>query len=170
MPRTANWRRGLFRLWVVFSIGWIIGIGWSHRLDCAFGQYSAPWCVGYGQDPYVMEYAVRVHALVFGVPALTLLAGLALIWVANGFRGERPNLGRGWVTLTKRGQSEERSQIRSTSSPGSQSISAASGKQARTGAAAPTPRLPALRVRRGGRDRPTLTRAPASRSSGQARP
>jgi hypothetical protein len=84
-----NFRRGLFRLWVVLSTGWIIGIGWSSRIDCAFGGYSAPWCVGYGHDPYALESAIRVHAIVFGIPLLTLIVGLALIWAMTGSGGDQ---------------------------------------------------------------------------------
>jgi hypothetical protein len=57
-----NWRRGLFRLWMVLSIGWVIIVGYADDLPCAFGvRFSAPWCVGYGHDSDYVELFKRLR-------------------------------------------------------------------------------------------------------------
>jgi len=80
-----NFSRGLFRLWLVASVTWILIAGWSNRVDCAFGSLSAPWCRGYAHDPYALGSALPIQAIVFGVPILALVIGTALLWVIRGF-------------------------------------------------------------------------------------
>jgi len=82
-----NWRRGLFRVWIVLSVAWVIVIGYADDLPCTFGvRLSAPWCAGYGRDPYVWQYAWKVHLLAFGIPIAALVVGAGIGWALNGFR------------------------------------------------------------------------------------
>lgn len=37
-----NFRRGLFRIWVVLSAGWIMVVGYAGDLPCAFGVTFQP--------------------------------------------------------------------------------------------------------------------------------
>jgi hypothetical protein len=87
--RTA---RGLFRLWLVFSVLWIGGVGvvtwwtfpsdelpvsWSIILD----RGAPSWAVG------TREEAVRSATLLALIPPALLLAfGSALVWAFRGFR------------------------------------------------------------------------------------
>jgi hypothetical protein len=82
-----NWQRGLLRLWLVLSVIWIIVVGWSENVRCAFGALSVWWgCHGYGRDPYAWESAWPTHVVVFGVPLAILVIGACLFWAMNGFK------------------------------------------------------------------------------------
>jgi hypothetical protein len=81
-----NWRRGLFRIWIVSSFAWIVVAGYMDDLPCTFGvRFSAPWCIGYAHDPYAWESAWPIHVLVFGVPVGALVIGVAIVWTIKGF-------------------------------------------------------------------------------------
>jgi hypothetical protein len=81
-----NWKRGVFRFWVVASGLWIVGAFWW-RERCLVPPIlggGGRWC----DDPIIDRVAenLKSGALIIGVPAGALLVGLALIWIANGFR------------------------------------------------------------------------------------
>jgi hypothetical protein len=73
-----NLRRGLLRLWVVLSLGWIVFVGIE-----IFP--SVDW-----NDPRVEQW--RWHNLrlglewAFGPPIAVLIGGVALSWAVAGFR------------------------------------------------------------------------------------
>jgi hypothetical protein len=71
-----NWRRGLFRIWVVFSAAWIMG--WTIYL-IIFGLQG-----GFRQFGQVLAVPVTL----FGPPIATLLLGLGVRWALQGFRGD----------------------------------------------------------------------------------
>jgi hypothetical protein len=73
-------RRGLLRLWLVLSLGWIAGVGYH--------AYSV-WPNNVGLSyAYRMLVGLAPNHLTeaLGPPVGVLLVGLALWWVAAGFR------------------------------------------------------------------------------------
>ena len=100
-------RRGLFRLWIVASILWIVGIIWwmNHqsaefadgmiRLGCEFPSPEFGVCVrekrelGY-RDFWFKMKSLELWAFVALVPILALIAGWIALkvstWVTRGFR------------------------------------------------------------------------------------
>lgn len=69
-----NWERGLFRLWIVLAVVWVIitatlGSQCFITEDCAAGADAAV-----------------VAAYVMGVPAGVLFIGAALVWAIRGFK------------------------------------------------------------------------------------
>lgn len=82
-----NVHRGLFRAWIAGSaiyIGADTIAYWSARAT-AFGCLTrtnvGPWCNYWAASDYV-----RLAGEIVLPPASTLLLGLLLIWVLNGFR------------------------------------------------------------------------------------
>jgi len=67
-----NWKRGLFRAWLVLSVLW-----------CAFGFWLASDCI---VDDTCSAGRLGAIAFVLSVPAAVFLLGLALLWVGRGFR------------------------------------------------------------------------------------
>jgi hypothetical protein len=75
-PTPLNWRRGFFRLWVLFSASWIMG-----------------WII------YLMAFAIRegmrspgdllaAPVLLLGPPVALFIFGLAAAWAFKGFSVE----------------------------------------------------------------------------------
>jgi hypothetical protein len=61
----VNFQRGLFRLWIVVSVAWVLILGSYDRVWCAFGDMSALWC---SKHQIYVEGAWRELAGVFGIP------------------------------------------------------------------------------------------------------
>lgn len=106
-----NWNRGLFRVWLLVSVLWILAIGTVATNDWlayrrqpvmaspSFSEFakkpdqvatplksfdpSKPYTiVGHAQaSPSYVFYI----SLVFGVPALLWAVGIGLLWAAKGF-------------------------------------------------------------------------------------
>lgn len=91
-----NLRRGLFRLWILFSVLFVattlIVAAISFRVELADAAF-----VGSSDDPYAgisepaNPPAPWTHLAIFilvaaGVPAAVLGCGLAMSWAASGFR------------------------------------------------------------------------------------
>jgi len=70
-----NWRRGLFRIWLVVSASWIAGIGLV-----AYRDWPQP-TQGAADYSEVEIYA----AVALGVPLFFFLVGLSTIWAVLGF-------------------------------------------------------------------------------------
>lgn len=112
-----NWKRGLFRLWVLASVIWIVGAGTWLRADTFLAEYVAktsdrlsitavpdgPW-LNYRQEyvkftpPQRVALAKarqrRAQAELLSVASILLLPSLAAfaigaagVWVSRGFRG-----------------------------------------------------------------------------------
>lgn len=82
-----NIERGLFRAWLVGSAGWIAYWVWAKNIACDLGAYSAPWCTAFWQrDPLTIEEYAAVAAFIFGIPLATLVAGILVLWIVQGFR------------------------------------------------------------------------------------
>jgi len=101
-----NWKRGFFRLWVVFAVLWVIGV-----VVVAFGESSIPSLTrscdllpqftesGTGRqltqaDVDACEVVWKKKRLELvgwaaGPPAAVLLLGLVMMWVFRGFRHSR---------------------------------------------------------------------------------
>ena len=89
-----NLRRGLLGLWVVFSIAWIIAVGF----DGYFRQVMLPpviaihlpmWgLTGVNLFGRIVLIEVMDLAWAFGPPVAVLIIGAALSWAIAGFRRE----------------------------------------------------------------------------------
>ena len=109
---TLNWTRGLFRLWVLLSVLWIVGVtalAWSDPWRVtAYGRAPTaeevkgcnektpgPWCKDwFVWEPTVQERAFHLRwygAAAFGVPFVVLLLGVSGRWVLAGFKSQRPS-------------------------------------------------------------------------------
>jgi hypothetical protein len=72
-----NWRRGMFRLWILASAAWIMGWIIFFLIEFIRGETAA-------HDTLV------VPVILFGPPVALLLFGLATRWAFQGFKtGER---------------------------------------------------------------------------------
>lgn len=67
-----NWRRGLWRLWVLASSAWVLG----------WGVYLAIWAIRSG---LATADLLAIPVLLFGPPFALLLFGLATNWAFRGF-------------------------------------------------------------------------------------
>ncbi len=69
-----NWRRGLFRLWILSSAAWLMG--WTIYL-AMYGLTAGFEAAG---------ELIAIPILLFGPPIALLLFGLAARWAFRGFR------------------------------------------------------------------------------------
>jgi hypothetical protein len=76
-----NWRRGLFRVWVLMSAAWIMG--WSVYLTMQGVQ---------GQISTSGDF-LEIPILLIGPPVALLLFGVAAAWAFRGFRTEENGSG-----------------------------------------------------------------------------
>jgi hypothetical protein len=77
-PQQVNWRRGLFRIWILMSAAWIMG--WVvylalHAIQTGFRSTAE---------------ALSIPVLLFGPPIALFLFGLAAGWAFRGFRTDKP--------------------------------------------------------------------------------
>jgi len=72
-----NWRRGLWRLWVLASSAWVLG----------WGVYLTIWALRSGFSHSGDLLAIPV--LLFGPPVALLIFGLATSWAFRGFLPEK---------------------------------------------------------------------------------
>jgi hypothetical protein len=71
-----NWRRGLFRVWVLMSVAWLMG--WTIFLIMVGIQ---------GRIQTTGDF-LEIPVLLFGPPVALLLFGLAARWALYGFKVE----------------------------------------------------------------------------------
>jgi hypothetical protein len=69
-----NWRRGLFRIWLLISMAWVLG--WS--------VYLMLYAIQGGFDQGARVYELPV--LLLGPPVALLAFGSAAIWALRGFK------------------------------------------------------------------------------------
>ncbi|CAA2139690.1 MULTISPECIES: hypothetical protein [Hyphomicrobium] len=74
---SVNWRRGLFRVWMLISAGWIMG--WTIYLILEGVQGSLSTRGDF----------IEVPILLFAPPIALWLFGLAAAWAIRGFEVER---------------------------------------------------------------------------------
>lgn len=72
-----NWRRGLWRMWVLVSSAWVLG--WT--------VYLSIWTLRWGIERQGDLLAIPV--LLFGPPVALLLFGLATAWAFRGFAPDK---------------------------------------------------------------------------------
>lgn len=75
-PAPLNWRRGMFRVWLLVSAGWIMG--WTIYLILA----------GVHGELSTRGDLVEVPILLFAPPIALWLFGLATGWALRGFEAE----------------------------------------------------------------------------------
>jgi hypothetical protein len=73
-PIPINWRRGLFRLWVLVSAAWIMGWLIFYAIEIIGGSWT-------DRD------FLTVPVVLFGPPAAILIMGIATRWAFRGFEG-----------------------------------------------------------------------------------
>jgi hypothetical protein len=73
-PSPVNWRRGLFRVWLLLSAAWIMG--WIIYL-IMFGLHG-----GFKTTGDILEIPV----VLFGPPVALLLFGFGAGWTLRGFK------------------------------------------------------------------------------------
>jgi predicted membrane-bound dolichyl-phosphate-mannose-protein mannosyltransferase len=71
-PSPINWRRGLFRLWVLVSSAWIMGWLIFFAIEYIGGNWTA-------------RDFLAVPVVLFGPPAAILITGIATRWAFRGF-------------------------------------------------------------------------------------
>jgi hypothetical protein len=71
-----NWRRGLFRVWVLMSAAWIMGWTIYLMLSAMAHALTKP------------EDFLAIPVVFFGPPIALLLCGLAAGWALRGFRSD----------------------------------------------------------------------------------
>ena len=74
---TLNWRRGLLRVWLLLSAGWIMGWAIYLVLEGTQGRLSTPsdW--------------INVPILLFAAPVALWIFGSIAIWALHGFNSVR---------------------------------------------------------------------------------
>jgi len=72
-PMPINWRRGIFRLWILASAAWIMGWLIYFAIELISGESTAGQLVG---APVVL----------LGPPVALLLFGVATRWAFRGFQ------------------------------------------------------------------------------------
>lgn len=73
-PVLINWRRGLFRVWVLMSVAWLMG--WIIYL------------IMHGIQGGIQTTGdmLEIPVLLFGPPVALLLFGIAAAWAFRGFK------------------------------------------------------------------------------------
>ena len=76
-PAAVNWRRGMFRIWLLASTAWIMG--WVIHL-ILYGLQGGFKVVG---------DVLAIPVLLFGPPIALLIFGFAAAWAFRGFKYEK---------------------------------------------------------------------------------
>ena len=91
-----NWRRGLWRLWLVGSALWIAFFAWTTGLYCIVA-YNYLWgetaCDNQWAWAAPHKIVINEHDLeiTFLPPTVALVVTLLLSWVIAGFRARKSN-------------------------------------------------------------------------------
>jgi hypothetical protein len=75
-PILINWRRGLFRIWLLISAGWVMGWAIYLVMYSLQGGYS-------GNRDFV-----AIPILLLAPPVALFIFGVATSWAFRGFQGE----------------------------------------------------------------------------------
>jgi hypothetical protein len=101
-----NWRRGLFRLWIVGSALFVIAVAFVSYSDikrqfddaatiAAHQTASEPvreltdYEVGIGPPPAPWKTLGVWASIAFGIPPVVLVLGSSLVWAFSGFAAKR---------------------------------------------------------------------------------
>jgi len=72
-PTPINWRRGMFRIWLLISAGWVM----------SWAIYLIIYAVRSG---YTLTDFLVLPILLFGPPVALLIFGVAAAWAFRGFQ------------------------------------------------------------------------------------
>ena len=97
-----NWRRGLFRLWIVGTVLFVIAVAFvsyteiKEQFDAAAAiaaeRPNRPLTdaeVGIG-GPAPWTILAMWAGIAFGIPLVVLIIGASLVWAFSGFAAKRP--------------------------------------------------------------------------------
>lgn len=108
-----NWRRGLFRVWILTSILWVASCpllarphAWS--VDCVYPTSSILWCEAFGRSDLP-----RLLRWMAAVPFALLMAGIAILWTIKGFRSNQDTTSRHGHLLREGGTARQAAPKRS---------------------------------------------------------
>ena len=76
----VNWRRGMFRLWILVSSAWVMGWLIYFAIKFVSGEYSE-------------HHVPVVPVVLFGPPLALLLLGIGTRWAIQGFEVDAPEAG-----------------------------------------------------------------------------
>ncbi len=71
-PVAVNWRRGMFRLWILVSSAWVMGWVIYFAIKFMSGEFTS-------------AHFPIVPIVLFGPPLALLLFGIATRWAIRGF-------------------------------------------------------------------------------------
>ena len=74
-----NWKRGLFRVWLVASVGWIGYWLWQSWMICGFSINPSPRCAN--EIPWTGLAIISLSG-----PLIALVLGLVAVWIVRGFK------------------------------------------------------------------------------------
>jgi hypothetical protein len=74
-PAPLNWRRGMFRIWLLISAGWVM----------SWAIYMIMYAL---QGGYTGSNFLVIPVLLFGPPVALLIFGVAAGWAFRGFQAE----------------------------------------------------------------------------------
>jgi hypothetical protein len=75
----VNWRRGMFRLWILVSSAWVMGWLIYFAIKFMSGEFST-------------QHMPVVPVVLFGPPLALLLFGLGARWAMQGFETDQPEV------------------------------------------------------------------------------
>jgi hypothetical protein len=75
-PYPFNWRRGMFRIWILLSVAWMMGWIIYLTIEGLQGGFK-------GQGEYLV-----IPVVLIGPPIALLLFGLAAAWAFRGFKSD----------------------------------------------------------------------------------
>ena len=78
-----NWRRGLFRLWIVGSVLFVIAVAFI-----CYSEIKSDAEVGIG-GPAPWTILAMCAGIAFGIPLAVLALGASLVWAFSGFAAKR---------------------------------------------------------------------------------
>jgi hypothetical protein len=75
-PGQPKWRRGMYRLWILASIAWMLG----------WGLYLSIYAIRFGEQ---LEDLLTIPVVLFGPPAALLVFAYATVWAFRGFLADQ---------------------------------------------------------------------------------
>ena len=75
-PLPLNWRRGLFRIWLLLSIAWVMSWSVFLTIRAIQGEFQT------------ITSVLDLPVLLLGPPAALFVFGAAAIWAFRGFKAE----------------------------------------------------------------------------------
>jgi len=89
-----NWRRGLYRLWLLASVAWILG----------WGVYLSIYTIQYGETT---NDILKIPVILIGAPAALFAFGHATLWALRGFAPDEHLSNDGSSSFERSGKSSQ---------------------------------------------------------------